>query len=308
MSFRIAPVALVIVAAAAVVPGSTLARGGSTRWESIETLAGHTPVSVLVNDNARGYFRVTNKAPLAVPFEGPALLRVVSRVELPRGSAQAVAYHLIATENGKTLDQQDTESSAADRVHLAGDGSAAIGKSRRWSIDVPPGRHTIAIQLEGVGSALLRLHRGTTGIAAGTALVTLTPVDAPRSVNVTEGEKTIPYFTTLVGKPVRYRVVGPVALRLTTRLDFDTSMRGTQNYALRVREGARPLRDLAFKTTKAVTAIYSNLPDRVPSKYDRATINVPAGTHELLVELLRPAGGAAEVHAAIPQPTTGGEE
>lgn len=308
MKLGIRYAALGLAAAAAVAPGNVLAKSSSTRWEAIEALAGRTPVTVLVNDNSRIYFRVTNKAPLVVPVEGPAVLRVVSRVELPKGSTQAISYQLSATENGKLLDREETESSAADRVRVAAEGTGALGKSRRWTIDVPRGRHAITIQLGGAESALLRLQRGISGDAARAPLVTLTPVDAARSVSVTEGEKSIAYFTTTVGKPVRYRVVGPVTLQLTTRLDFDASMRSAQSYTLRVREGARPLRDFTFKTTKAVAAVYSNVPDRVPSKYDRSTLAVPAGTHELLVELARPAGGAAEVHVAIPEPTAGGEE
>lgn len=280
----------------------------ATHWESIESLPGHPGVTVLVNDNPRVYFRVTPKSPLVIPVDGPAVLRVVSRAELPAGSSQVVSYHLRATENGRVLDREATETSAADRVHIK-DLRGALGKSRRWSIDVPSGRHSIALDLQGAESVLLRLRTGTTGAAnAKVPMVTLTPVDAPRSVNVVEGEKSIAYYTALPGKPVRYHVVGPVVLDLTSRLDFDSSMRGEQHYTVRVREGTRTIRDFDFKTTKAIAAAYSNLPDRTPSKFGRGRVQIPAGSHEILVDLLRPLRGAAEIHAAIPQPTVGGEE
>ena len=307
MRNRLSGSLLAVVGAATLAFAVTPAGAASPRWESIETVAGHAPVTVMVKDNARIYFRVTRKAPIVVPVDGPAVLRVVSRVELATGSGEAVSYRLTAIENGKEIDRAETESSVADRARIAS-GTAAIGKSRRWTIDIPRGRHAISIHLDGTESALLRLQRGSARGAAEAPMVTLTPVDAPRSVSVSEGEKTIPYFTTFAGRPVRFRVVGPVTVQFTTRLDFDPSMRGTQNYAVRVREGTRTLRDFAFKTTKAVAAVYSNLPDRVPSKYDRARVDVPAGTHEILLELVRPVGGAAEVHGAIPEPVTGGEE
>lgn len=280
----------------------------ATHWESIESLPGTPGVTVLVNDNPRVYFRVTPKSSLVIPVDGPAVLRVVSRAELPAGSSQVVSYHLRATENGKVLDREDTETSAADRVRIK-DGRSAVGKSRRWSIDIPHGRHAITLSLEGAQSVLLRLQTGTAGAANAKApMVTLTPVDASRSVNVVEGEKSIAYYTAMPGKPVRYHVVGPVALDLTSRLDFDASMRGEQHYAIRVREGTRTIRDFEFKTTKAIAATYSNLPDRTPSKFGRGRVQIPAGAHEILVDLLRPLRGAAEIHAAIPQPSIGGEE
>ncbi len=295
----------------AVLVGITMAATPSfaaTHWESVESLPGHPGVTVLVNDNPRVYFRITPKSPLVIPVNGPAVLRVVSRAELPAGSSKVVSYHLRATENGKVLDRADTETSAADRVHIK-DLRGAVGKSRRWSIDIPNGRHSITLELQGAESVLLRLQTGTAGAAnAKVPMVTLTPADAPRSVNVVEGEKSIAYYTTMPGKPVRYHVIGPVVLDLTSRLDFDASMRGEQHYVIRVREGTRTIRDFDFKTTKAIAAAYSNLPDRTPSKFDRGRVQIPAGSHEILVDLLRPLRGAAEIHAAIPQPTVGGEE
>ena len=72
----------------------------ATHWESIESLPGHPGVTVLVNENPRIYFRVTPETPLTIAVDGPAVLRVVSRAELPTGSAQIASYHLRATENG----------------------------------------------------------------------------------------------------------------------------------------------------------------------------------------------------------------
>jgi hypothetical protein len=127
-------------------------------------------------------------------------------------------------------------------------------------------------------------------------------------VLVAENEKIIPYYTTMAGKPVRLRVVGPATLELITRLDFDSSMRGSHAYRLAISEGGKRLREVEFRTNKATTASYTNLKDRVPSKFDRLMLPIGNGTHEISVELLAPAGGAAEIHARIPQPTVGNEE
>ncbi len=103
-------------------------------------------------------------------------------------------------------------------------------------------------------------------------------------------------------------MVGPTALDLVARLDFDATMRGPQIYRLGILEGARRLREIQFRTTKATTAAYADLKDRVPSKYDRVRIPVGDGTHEITVTLLAPARGSAEIHARIPEPSVGNEE
>jgi hypothetical protein len=85
-------------------------------------------------------------------------------------------------------------------------------------------------------------------------------------------------------------------------------MRGTQSYRLTVTEKGRSLRGVEFKTTKATGATYTNLKDRVPSKFDQFQLVIGPGLHELSVNLVSPVKGAVEVHARIPQPQIGNEE
>ena len=86
------------------------------------------------------------------------------------------------------------------------------------------------------------------------------------------------------------------------------TMRGTQTYRVRVTGRGKVLREAEFKTTKATTATYANLPDRVPSKFDRVVVRLGGGVHELAIELLSPVRGSAEIRARIPQPSVGNEE
>jgi len=139
-------------------------------------------------------------------------------------------------------------------------------------------------------------------------MVTLTPLHAPRSVTVSEAERLIPYFTTFHRQPVTVRVVGPTMIELLTRLDFDATMRGMQAYRLVVSENGKRVKTFDFKTTKAVAAFYSDLSDRVPSKFDHVQWDVPQGVHDYAIELTLPVEGAAEIHPRIPAPSVGNEE
>jgi hypothetical protein len=276
------------------------------KWEAIEKLPGRSPVNLLVNDKPRAYFRIEANDSLLIPTEGPAQLRVISRVELPRDSKQALSYVLRASEGRNVLDRTSTESSVSSQARLE-HRDKDVGKSRRMTADVPAGKHKIYLSTYGSAAVYVRLRQGAP--PRGTAdLVSLTPIEAVRSVLLAEGEKTIPYYTAMPGKPVKIRVVGPTKLELLLRLDYDATMRGTQAYKLVISEGARHLRNVELKTTKATTASYTNLPDRVPSKFDKLQLLIDDGTHEITIALLEPAGGSAEIHAQIPQPTVGDEE
>jgi hypothetical protein len=276
------------------------------KWEGIERLPGQSPVTVLVESKERIYFRVTPEKPLAVAVEGPVRLRILSRAELAPGSRGVVSYTLRVTEAGRELDRQDTESSASDQVR-GPDRAHAIAKGRRMKVDVPAGRHSVVLAVSGIPSVLVRLQQSAPS-RGEEPTVTLTPIESSRSVSVLENEKTIAYHSVMANKPIKLRVEGPTSLDLITRLDFDSSMRGSQSYRLGVSDRGKRVRELAFKTTKATTAVYTNLADRVPSKFDRVRIPVGAGLHEISIELLAPKQGVAEVHARIPEPKVGDQE
>lgn len=274
-------------------------------WTAVEKIAGAAPVTVLVRDKPRTYFRVTPSAPITVAIDGPARVRIVSRAELPRGASTVTTYRLDATEAGRVIESLDTETTAAADVQLA-TGGQPVGKSRRMTFDVPEGTHRITLNLQGVAAAFVRIQHATPRTNA--PMVSLTPLHASRSVSVSEGQKLITYYTTTPGQPVSLRIVGPTTLELLTRLDYDITMRGTQSYRISVSEKGHSPQTFDFKTTKAAAAVYVNLPDRVPSKFSRVRIPVPAGTHEYAVELVQPADGSAEVHARISTPSVGNEE
>jgi len=274
-------------------------------WESIESLPGRSPVTVTVKKKPRIYFRLTPQTPLTMSVTGPARLRVISRAVLSGAPDEIAAYQIVALEDGVALLAADEKAGAARDVKAPG--VAALGAGRRMTVQVPGGGHAIQLVLTGTPAVLVRLQRAEPE-GAPEAWVSMTPVKASRSVSVIEAEKSIAYYSVLPGLPVVLRVVGPSTLDCTTRLDFDPTMTGAQTYRLRIAEGGRTLRTVEFRTTKSSAASYAELKDRVPSRFDRFSLPVGGGLHEIEVHLVKPANGSAEIHARIPQPSVGNTE
>jgi len=276
------------------------------KWQAMEHISGRPPLTVSVQENPRIYFRVTADSPLTVTVDGPGRLRLVSRAELPRDASRPISYMVRVNEGGKLLKEQATESSVADAVKL-GDSKALICKSRSVVLDLPEGKHRLMISVTGTPSILVRIFSSSPK-RDGAEMISITPVEAARSVTVSEGEKLIPYYTVFPGRPVKLRIVGPTNLEISTRLDFDATMRGTQAYRIAITKRGARIREAQFNTTKATTASYTDLKDRSASKMDRIVIPLGDGVQEIFVELLEPRNGSAEVHARVPQPTVGSEE
>ena len=274
----------------------------ASNWRAVTDISDQSPVRVDVDGKARSYYRVAGGGEIAVWLQGPGRLKIVTRAEAPPGTGtSAVSYRLSLHEGPRLLKEQATASSLSDRSRLHG--GATVCKSRTFTWAIPDGAHRIRISESGAPSVLVRLL-----VSGSTPMISMSPLDTPRTVTVAEGEKLISYYSVFPGKPLRWRIVGPTQLELTSRLDFDATMRGDQRYRLAVREHGKPAREFEFTTSKATTASYTDLKDRVASKMSRLVVQVEAGTHEILVELRTPATGSAEIRARIPEPTAGEEE
>ncbi len=278
----------------------------AARWVPLEPGPDLKPVVVRVKDHPRDYYRLTPTGPLILTIDGPGRLRLLSRAELKHGDSPAVSYRIRVTEGKKTLEDQATGSSPADQVRLER-GDAAICKSRNLIVPIPAGTHRIKIAQYETPSVLIRAFFSGPRRRNAT-MISITPVEAARSVTVSEGERLIRYYTVLPGRPVHFRIASPTSLELATRLDFDSTMHGVQVYRIGVSTGGRRVRDVTFQTTKATTATYTDLKERVASKLGRIVVPVGEGQSDIFVELLEPKVGSAEIHAEIPETSTGSEE
>lgn len=155
-------VCLAVAMTLALLTGSA---AGAARWETYERLSDATAARVTVKGRERIYFRLTSQTSLVVPVDGPARLRVLTRVELPSGSSDVARYRVRATEGVHVFGELVSESSAATEALLVG-GSAAVGKSRRLTFDIPAGKHRIELALSGAPAALVRIQRTTAPMAA----------------------------------------------------------------------------------------------------------------------------------------------
>lgn len=282
------------------------ARSSAARWRPIGEVASGASVRVLVSGKPRVYYRVSSDSPVSFSIKGPAQLRLVSRVVFSSTKSPAIAYRIRLAGEGRVWKEHATESSPAPKARLK-EGGAPVGKSRAVLVKVPDGEHALTLSCEGPATVLVRILVAERS-AVGAKLVSITPVEAVRSVTVSEGEKLISYYTVTTARPARLRIVGPTRLELSVRLDFDSTMRGVQPYKISVAESGHRPRDARFRTTKSAAATYTDLKDRVPSKLDRMVLDLGPGLHDLSVALVEPRGGSIEIHARIPEQTIGGQE
>ncbi len=111
------------------------------------------------------------------------------------------------------------------------------------------------------------------------------------------------YYAFTPARPLQIEVIGPTTLTVAVRLFYEVSMKGQQSYTILEEVKGAPLqsRTHRFTTKKSPVSALPGDPERVPSRGDIFTIEVPAGPHTYLLHLKDTSAAFAAARILIPR-------
>lgn len=141
--------------------------------------------------------------------------------------------------------------------------------------------------------------------------VLLEPGGHEKVVLLVSKRKEYKYFKFTPRAPLTLEVVGPTTLSVMVRLLFDKTMKGTQDFSLRIEENGllgsrKEVSTHSFKAHKSAVARLKDEPALVPSKAELLDIVVPAGNHSYHLALGGGSAATAIVRIQIPKKDLGG--
>jgi hypothetical protein len=260
--------------------------------------SGGSAVKVKVGGKEQTYYSLTSSGRLQLKLDGPGKLTIMSRMILPGGGAGEVEYALALREKGSVAGRQTTRSERSDATLSSG---GVLGKLRKMSVRVPAGTHTYELALENAGStsAVVKFLFG-----AGKGPASMASIQAHSYSRVTTAvvkEKLLTYYVSAKDRDVQLRVIGPTRLKVTTRLNYDASMKGGQKYGVGVWEGDKRIVLKSLKTSKALAVSYQDWKDVVPGKVATFIVPVPSGEHRYGFRLEEGMGRTVSLRFAIPK-------
>ncbi len=236
------------------------------------------------------YFLVSSGRPIEFSATGPTWLRVYTRLWWPEGASGTRTYRL-------SLWQEDAErplefETGRSKSSYGTDGHP-VGKWRSFYIQVPEGKSSYRLECrEGAVAVRFAFQRKRPWSEVR--------VEEQVPVTLTLGVDSLAYHRVETGSPARFSVRGPGYVRIRTRLDYDPSMVGAQNFVLTAAEGEEELVQKNFRVTRSGTAHYIETPELVPSTERATKFRVGEGTHRLTLvvngTLARSAGVRVEFH------------
>ncbi len=234
-----------------------------------------TPLSLTVYGKERDYCLLGKKAPVKFEIDGPGKLTVISRLKLPATSSGFEKYTLRLKEGSREVKSQTTQADRSDATFTGSDG--VPGKSRKLVVTIPEGSFSYELSLD--DSPLQAAVRIQWQPSRRQKLVALEPLSYDRIVTANIQENRLVYYVASKERPVQLRIVGPAALTVSVRLNYDVSMKGKQKFSVLVAEGGKVVQQSPLSTTKSTGLSYEEWKDVVPGKAVDMIIDVPNGEH-----------------------------
>ncbi len=263
-------------------------------------------VSVILDGNEKTYYDVSKSSPVVIEVDGPGKITVMSRLSLSKTSAGSNRYSIVVKEGDKIVKIHSTATESSPATFK--DRPDAAGKLRKFRLTIPEGTHTYAFYLDSTASADAAIKFSMKMTGSAKKLVTLEPLSYDKVVTAVSGEKLITYYVSSKAHPVQLLVVGPTRVKITTRLNYDNRMKGSQKYTVLVSEGEQQIKMKPLSTTKAIAITYQEWKDVVPGKNASFFVDVPEGEHTYRFSFSETLASSVSLKFSIPQKDLKNEE
>jgi len=272
---------------------------------SVVSPDGEKEVLLSISGKDVPYFQLAKSGVMRITLQGPGDLKVISRLDYPAGISGAQGYTLATTDKERIAEAHRITTERSESV--AKELRAAVGKSRKLSLHIPVGNHVVSFQLKDTSapSVFLRFLYSPKSAAAG--LAPLTPLAYSRVVTAVVNESLIAYFVATRDHQVKVRVIGPLQLRVDSRLNYDPRMTGEQKYAVNVTENGKTVRSVPQLALPSMDVMYKDWKEVVPGKKKTFLLDVPAGEHAYAFQLESGTGQSVSLRFEIPEGSVGNE-
>lgn len=270
----------------------------------IKPVAHGGELTITVAGKPSGYHRASAAHPVEVVVKGPTSIRVLTRAVVSSGDvAGVITYRLRVETDGVAVQTRSVRAVTSTRA--AGPGGLKVGTLEREIVRVPPGQHRIRIAPEGTSDELaVRVLKGT-GKKQKTVWVSFAPESYESAVRLHAGDAEETYYRFSTAKPVGAVIRGPLRMKITSRIDFDTVNGTTQAYLLKVLLDGTEWKAFPLKARSSHTAIYPDLPDITPGMGQVVELQVPNGIHEVSFYLNGSTASGAALRLRVPKSTLG---
>ncbi len=266
-----------------------LAVAAQTTWRSIRSVEGPGTIPLVVAGQEFTYRVLDTDEPTWVQVRGPRRLKIVSRYLFGEDDPLQQTYRLRVLVDGREVLRRSFTGRVKEDVAIAGRPGPAVGALRKVYVNIGTGLHSVQVFGETTGSGRIaaRFFREYKRDPETTVSFAPEGFETIYHLQFASGSQST-YYHFGAEVPLTFTVTGPTTLKIWTRLDFDHTMNGSQDYTLEVTCDGESWNTFHYTAKKLSSAAYVERPDLLPGTRNTMRIPVRKGQHRFEIKCVRP--------------------
>ena|GEM_PF-106007 len=295
---RVLPLLVLVLLSASLVSADARAE---TKWLSVDPT--HAEGSVCITSSGRDieYEVLRTASATSYRINGPRRGKLVSRYLFGPGDPLTQSYTVTILVDGAEFLRR-TFTVKRHETTVTCDQGPEVSPLERVYLSIGKGSHVVEVLAETTGSGEIcaRLFRESKRKSTRTVPYAPEQYLELATMQFESGSQST-YYRFEAGTPLVFAVSGPTDLEVRTRLDFDKTMNGSQNYSLEVLLDDSSWKVFHFSAEKLTTAFYPDQLDLLPGNRQKLKIPVPPGPHRFEIRCVRPEACGVAAQIRIPE-------
>ncbi|MBU1699697.1 MAG: hypothetical protein KJ927_07905 [Candidatus Eisenbacteria bacterium] len=256
-------------------------------------------VKLRIGKKLTTYYKATHAKPLTVRVSGPIPIRILSRYIYPDTPLdEQMAYHMSLEIDGVEI-RTVVETTGPSTLKLR-DGSP-VGTLQASVAQIPAGDHRITIRPVDEGAAIaLRVFRGLKQTKKE-KWISYAPEKYLQPIVLKGTDSEVTYYRFDDENPVEVTMIGPLSLRVLTRIDFAPQAGYTQSYVVRTLLDGEHWKSFHLQARASHTLTYPDLPEISPGRNQEISMQVADGEHKITLFLTGATASAASLRILVPE-------
>ena len=237
---------------------------------------------IQVKGKDRLYYRLDKSNPVELTIDGPAKIKVYSRLDMGKYKKDSkIDYKIYCKiDEDKTHYTRSGELSPGVKFSKSKDGK--IGQGRDFTLDIAPGRHKIKLYLGSKNKQVVYIRLLQKGAKSSNTVdrVAMHPQVFTKQVKILVKENEYDYYRVGSSDSLELKVIGPSTIKVLSRLEYNVTMNGGKKYRIGVYEDGKLINTFLKSTKLSETTVYKDdKSDLKLSIGDDFYIEVPKGEH-----------------------------
>ncbi len=248
-----------------------------TVWSTVKPAGSPKAVKLISAGKPLTYWALDGDG-ASVRLKGPTRLRISVRGHFATGDPDAREIALsVAMDGGEAKATKLKCSRTKETTYAEGAEGEAPGGRAELILDVPEGDHTYVARTDLRACGAFAVPSKKKKILR----TEMTPASFERAVEEIYQERERTWYFATEEKPVTLEVTGPTTLRISTALNFDSSMRTATEWKLEVLLDGNVAAEKSWKSSRSHTRSYPDEKTLVPGQLETFDLPVPEGRHKV---------------------------